>query len=91
MKELTPAEFDAKVSADALASGGVVTPVKMVRRCTGCNRRVRDSREKCCNAFYDSSAGTRRTGKTKMTKKQRRYLKRVVETAVLERQQEVNQ
>ncbi len=88
MKELSPAEFDAKVSADAAASGGEVKEVKMVRRCTGCNRRVRDSREKCCNAFYDSSAGTRRTGKTKMTKKQRRYLKKVVETAVAEKEAE---
>ncbi len=85
MKELTPEDFDAKVAADAFATGGTAVPVKMTRRCTGCGRAVYSTEVKCCHAFYDSSMGPRRTGKKKMTKKQRRYLKRVVETAVAER------
>ncbi len=85
MKELTPEDFDAKVAADAAATGGIAKEVKLSRRCTGCNRAVHSTEVKCCHAFYDSSAGTRRTGKKKMTKKQRRYLKKVVETAVAER------
>ena len=85
MKELTPEEFDAKVALDTLTTGGTAVPVKMTRRCTGCGRAVHSTEVKCCHAFYDSSAGPRRTGKKKLSKKERRYLKKVVETAVAER------